>query len=58
MAKELRCADVGMDCDFVAKAETQEELMQKVAKHAKEVHAISEITPELKQKVERVIRET
>ncbi len=58
MAKELRCADVGMDCDFVAKAETQEELLQKVAKHAKEVHGIDEITPDLKQKVTRVIRES
>lgn len=37
-----------MDCDLVAKAETQEELMNKVAKHAKEAHGISEITPELK----------
>lgn len=57
MAKELRCADVGMDCDFVAKAETHEELMQKVATHAREVHGITEITPELKEKVERVIRD-
>ncbi len=58
MAKELRCADVGMDCDFVAKAETHEELMQKVAKHAKDVHGIKEITPDLKQKVTQVIRDT
>lgn len=58
MPKELRCADVGMDCDFVAKADTQEELMQKVAKHANEVHGIKEITPELKQKVVRVVRES
>jgi predicted small metal-binding protein len=57
MAKEIRCADVGMDCDFVTKAETQEELMQKVVQHAQEVHGITEITPELQQKVVEVIRD-
>lgn len=57
MAKELRCADVGMDCDFVTKAESQEELMSKVVQHAAEVHGITEITPELAQKVNEVVRD-
>jgi predicted small metal-binding protein len=57
MAKEICCADVGMDCDFVTKAETQEELMQKVVRHAQEVHGITEITPELQQKVAGAIRD-
>ena len=57
MAKELRCADVGMDCDFVATAETNEELMGKVAAHAAAAHGIHEITPELEAKVSSVIRE-
>ena len=38
MAKEMRCGDVGMDCDFVARAESTEELMEQVAAHAAEVH--------------------
>ena len=57
MAKEMRCADVGMDCDFVTRAETQEELMQKVVQHAEEVHGITEITPELQRKVAEAIRD-
>ena len=57
MAKEIRCADVGMDCDFVTRAETQDELMEKVARHAEEVHGVTEITPELQQKVESVVRD-
>lgn len=57
MAKELRCADVGMDCDYVATASTEEELMGKVAAHAAEMHGIYEITPELEAKVASVIRE-
>ena len=57
MAKEIRCADVGMDCDFVTKAETEAELLQKVVQHAQDVHGITEITPELQQKVAEVIRD-
>lgn len=58
MAKEMRCADVGMDCDFVAKAEDTDQLMQKVAAHAAEVHGITEVTPDLQAKVAAVIRDT
>lgn len=57
MAKELRCADVGMDCDFVTRAETTEELMGKVAAHASEVHGIDEVTPELQAQVMSVVRD-
>ncbi len=57
MAKEMHCSDVGMDCDFVAKAESEEELMKKVVEHAREAHGITEITPELAQKVTEVIRD-
>ena len=51
MSKRIRCADVGMDCDFAALADTEEELLELVAEHAERVHDIDQITPELKQKV-------
>ena len=57
MAKQIRCADVGMDCDFVASADTSEELLNKVVAHAKIEHGITEITPELQAKVASVIRD-
>lgn len=57
MAKMLRCRDVGVDCDAVIRAETEEELMRKVAEHAKTVHGISEISPELAAKVKAAIKE-
>ena len=57
MAKMLRCRDVGMDCDFVARAETEEELMRKVAEHAKTVHGMSEISPDIAAKVKAAIKE-
>jgi len=57
MAKMLRCRDVGMDCDFVVRAETEEELMRKVAEHAKTVHGMTEISPDLAAKVKTAIKE-
>jgi predicted small metal-binding protein len=48
MAKVLECAkvDPSSGCNFVVRGETEEELFQKVAVHAKD-HGISEVTPEL-----------
>lgn len=57
MPKRMACADVGMDCDFEAMADSEEELMELVAEHAKRTHGIDEITPELKEKVEAAIKD-
>ncbi|MFQ5857779.1 MAG: DUF1059 domain-containing protein [Anaerolineae bacterium] len=57
MAKVLRCRDVGMDCDFVARAETEEEILEKVAEHAQTVHNMDEIPEEVLAKVRSVIRD-
>lgn len=35
MAKAIRCREVGFDCDFEARADTVEELLQKCNEHAK-----------------------
>ena len=58
MAKEMRCADVGMDCGFVARAESTEELMEQVVAHAAEAHGITEVSDELAAKVQSVVRDT
>ena len=58
MGKEMRCADVGLDCDFVARAETTEEIMGQVAAHAAEAHGITEISDELAAQVKSVVRDT
>ena len=57
MTKMYRCRDIGVDCDGVIKAENEEELMRKVAEHAKTVHGMSEISPDLAAKVKAVIKE-
>ncbi len=51
----MKCHDVGLDCSFEAKGETEQEVMQKVAEHAKKDHNITEISPELAAKVKSVI---
>lgn len=55
--KVVRCREVGFDCDGVVRAETEEELLAKVAEHAKTVHNLKEITDEIIEKVKSVIRE-
>jgi len=57
MAKVLRCRDVGMDCDFVARAESEEELLKKAAEHADTAHDMKEIPEEVLAKVRAAIRE-
>ena len=57
MAKTIRCRDVGVDCDFTAKADTLDELMQVTAKHAKEAHGFDSIPPELMPVVQAAVRD-
>jgi len=57
MAKTMSCRDVGMDCDFVAKGETNEDIMQQAAEHARTAHNMTEIPPEVADKVRGAIRD-
>ena len=52
----IECKDLGMDCGFKATAETEDELLKKVAEHAAEVHGIKEISPDLMEKVKSIIK--
>lgn len=56
MTKEVRCRDVGVDCDWVVTGETEEEIMKKAAEHAEKAHGMKEIPPELVQRVREAIR--
>jgi predicted small metal-binding protein len=38
MAKTVSCRDVGADCDFVARGNSEEEIMSQVAEHARTEH--------------------
>lgn len=40
MPKVLRCREVGVDCDFSARAETEEEILKKAAEHGRTAHGM------------------
>jgi predicted small metal-binding protein len=57
MAKMVSCRDAGVDCDFVAKGETEQEVLQQCAEHARTAHNMSEIPAEVVDKVRSAIRD-
>jgi predicted small metal-binding protein len=57
MGKVIRCRDVGFNCDGVIKASTEQEALAMAAQHAKEVHGVKEVTPEIVKKIKEVMKE-
>jgi len=57
MAKILSCREVGVDCDFVARGATEEEILEKAREHARKDHGYEGIPPELEAKVKAAIRD-
>jgi predicted small metal-binding protein len=47
-----------MDCDFVAQADTEEEILQQAATHARLAHNMQEIPAEVITAVRAAIRDT
>ena len=54
--KYIACREIVPGCSFTASAPTEEELLKKVAAHAAHDHGITEITPELAEKVKAAIK--
>lgn len=50
---EMKCKDVGFNCDFVAKGNSEQEIMQQAAVHAEKDHGMKpqDITEDLKNKI-------
>jgi predicted small metal-binding protein len=57
MAKVLTCRDVGVDCDFVARGATVDEVLEKAREHATKEHGFADIPAELVDKVKAAIRD-
>jgi predicted small metal-binding protein len=57
MTKVLRCRELGFDCEGVVRAETEEEVLRQVAEHAREVHQVDQVPPELVQQARDLIKE-
>jgi predicted small metal-binding protein len=57
MAKVLTCREVGMDCDFVAHGNTEEEILAQAAAHAHNDHGFETIPAEVLEKVKAAIHD-
>lgn len=55
--KEMRCRDVGLDCDFVARGTDEKDVMHQAAEHARTRHHMHHIPPELASRVRSAIHE-
>jgi predicted small metal-binding protein len=56
MAKHIACNDVVSGCGFTASAPDEEELLERVTKHAAQDHGVTEVTPELAARVKAAIQ--
>ena len=57
MAKIVSCKDVGQNCDFVARGETEQDILQQCTEHARTAHNMTEIPPEVAEKLRGAIRD-
>ncbi|MFO7589157.1 MAG: DUF1059 domain-containing protein [Gemmatimonadota bacterium] len=57
MAKELRCGDLMPGCDYVARAESENEVLAKAAVHARDAHGLAELDEATAAKVKAAIRD-
>lgn len=54
--KTLRCSDAGFDCEGKVTADSEEEILNQAAAHAREAHNV-EITPEMAEQIKTLIRD-
>lgn len=57
MAKEIKCKDAGIDCNFVARGQSEDEVMKVAAEHGKQKHGMAQITPDLQRKMRSLIHD-
>jgi predicted small metal-binding protein len=55
--KEFACRDVGMDCDFKVRGETEEEVLKNAEMHGLQDHGMKELTEDVKMKIRSVIHD-
>ena len=61
MAYTLACRDSGVDCPYVARGETEEEMLKDAYKHVKEVHGYTDEQindPKFQEEVKKIIKKT
>jgi predicted small metal-binding protein len=54
--KDLHCRDAGLDCDYVARGSTDDEIKRQAGEHARTAHGMT-MTPDLERKIGSLIHE-
>lgn len=54
--KTLQCKDAGFDCEGKIQAETEGEILEQAAEHARSVHNV-EVTPEMENQLKTLIKD-
>ncbi len=57
MARTFACKDMGFECNFVARAKTDKDLLVKVAQHARQTHNIEKVDSDMERKVLSVVKD-
>jgi predicted small metal-binding protein len=57
MAKTVSCRDVGADCDFVARGNSEDEIMSQVEEHARTAHSMNPVPDEVRDRVRAAIHD-
>ncbi len=57
MPKEFHCKDVVPGCNAVIAGKDEKEIMAKAAEHARNAHNMTNLPPQVQQKVRQNIRE-
>jgi predicted small metal-binding protein len=55
--KQFGCREIGMDCDFLVRSATRDQVMRLATEHACEDHQICKITPEFRDKLSSQIQD-
>jgi predicted small metal-binding protein len=55
--KEFKCGELVPGCETVIEAESDDEIMQQVAVHARDAHGMDEVPPEVEEKARAAIVE-
>ena len=58
--KTISCREAGFECDWIVKGQTEEEVIKNAAEHAIKEHGAKseDITPEMKEKIRALVRDT
>jgi predicted small metal-binding protein len=56
MSKTLRCTDVIPGCDFIARGESEDEVVARAVEHVRTRHHLRAITPQILAQVRGAVR--